>query len=331
VLSTLGRAGSVNELFRVSGLYVYFVGGFKPSFRYFGYTRQEKKYYLTVVQLMFQRIGLIISVSVFGLLWQVGLSHAEEAAPAEEVPAVAEVRGQIVKTSGVVKIINAQGEEREVTGSDTVVHEMDTVKTSAGGKAVVQLNDGALSILSEKSTLQVEKKNWLSHLGGKIYFTFRKVFSGSQNVKAKFSTIGVRGTTFVVTDTEEEGAGVALQEGELEFVSSGYGYQVHRKRDPDDFETFKHRMLEGTKDMEKQYEKYKQDTMQGFFEYKKKFTLTPNYRVQFKGSVVKEIEMTDKDKEVFSDFESVAGEMLETFRKQSKEHREKQEREQQGS
>ena len=331
MLSTLGRAGSVNELFRVSGLYVYFVVWFKPSFRYFGYTRQEKIYYLTVVQLMFQRIGLIISVSVFGLLWQSGLSHAEEASPAEEVPAVAEVRGQIVKTSGVVKIINAQGEEREVTGSDIVVHEMDTVKTSAGGKAVVQLNDGALSILSEKSSLKVEKKNWLSHLGGKIYFTFRKVFSGSQNVKAKFSTIGVRGTTFIVTDTEEEGEGVALQEGELEFVSSGYGYEIHRKRDADDFETYKQRMLEGTKDMEKQYEKYKKATMDGFYEYKRKFTLTSNYRVQFNGSIVKEIEMTDKDKEVFSDFESVAGEMLETFRKQSKEHREKQEREQQGS
>ncbi|MCW8831288.1 MAG: FecR family protein [Gammaproteobacteria bacterium] len=281
---------------------------------------------------MFQKIGLIISVSMLGLLWQSGLTHAEETAPTEDVFAAPQVRGQILKTSGVVKIVNAQGEEREASGAEIAIHENDTVKTSAGGQAVVQTNDGSLSILSEKSVLKVEKKGWLSHLGGKIYFTFRKVFSGSQQVKAKFSTIGVRGTTFVVTDTEEEGSGVALQEGELEFVSSGYGYQVHRKRDPDDFETFKQRMLDGKKDMQKEYEKYKQATMEGFFEYKKKFTLTPNYRVVFNGSIVKEIEMTDKDKEVFSDFESVAGEMLEEFRRQSKEHREKHENEQeQGS
>ena len=278
---------------------------------------------------MFKKIGLIISVSILGLLWQSGLTHAEEAVPVEEAPAVAQIRGQILKTSGVVKIVNAQGEEREASGSDMVIHENDTVTTGAGGRAVLELNDGALSILSEKSILKVEKKNWLSHLGGKVYFTFRKVFSGSQQVKTKFSTIGVRGTTFIVTDTEEEGAGVALQEGELEFVSPGFGYEVHRKRDPDDFETFKHRQLEGAKDLEKQYEKYKKATMDGFYEYQKKFTLTPNYRVQFNRSIVKEIEMTDKDKEVFSDFESIAGEMLENFRRQSKEHREKHKGEQQ--
>ncbi|MDH3342607.1 MAG: FecR family protein [Gammaproteobacteria bacterium] len=277
---------------------------------------------------MFQRINLTTPFFALIFLCQPCLSYAEGVSNIEGEPAVAEIRGQILKSTGTVKVINSQGEEREVTGSELAVHESDTVKTGKGAQAVVRLNDGVLSVLGEQSSLLVEKKGWLSHLGGKIYFTFRKVFGGSQQVKTKFSTIGVRGTTFIVTDNKEEGTGVALQEGELEFESSGYGYQVHRIRDPDDFETFKQRQLEGAKDMEKEYEKYKKATMEGFFEYQKKFTLTANYRVQFNRSVVKEIEMTDKDMEVFTDFESVAGEMLEEFRRQSKEHREMLESEQ---
>ncbi|MFC1589822.1 hypothetical protein ACFL3P_06095, partial [Pseudomonadota bacterium] len=120
---------------------------------------------------MFQRIALFIPVLMLSLCMLSGLASAEEG------------RGQILKTTGVVKIINAQGEAREVTGSEVVVKENDTVTTGEGGNAVVRFNDGALTILDEKSSLQVEKKNWLSHLGGKIYFTFRKVFGDSQQVK----------------------------------------------------------------------------------------------------------------------------------------------------
>lgn len=261
---------------------------------------------------MMKKISLITPLLILGCILQSGLSQAEEA------------RGTILKTSGVVKIINEQGEAHNVTGTNVIVHEMETVSTGEGGQAVVQFNDGALSVLDERSSLKVGEKNWLSHLGGKIYFTFRKVFSEDWRVKTKFSTIGVRGTTFIVYDNKEEGEGVALQEGELEFESSSYGYQIHRIRDPDDFETFKQRAHEGSKTLEKDYEAYKKAALKGFYEYKKKFTLTPNYKVKFKGSVVSETEMTDKDMAAFSNFESVAGELLEAFHRHSKEQGESQ-------
>jgi hypothetical protein len=267
-----------------------------------------------VVNFMLQRIGLITPVFMFGFILQSGLCHAEEA------------RGTILKTSGVVKITNAQGEARDVTGADIVVHEMDTVSTSADSQAVVRFNDGALSVLDEKSSLQVEKKNWLSHLGGKIYFTFRKVFGEEdRQVKAKFSTIGIRGTTFIVTDNEDTQS-VSLKEGQLELESSGDDYEIHHHKPVDDFEAFKQQAVDAQNVMRKEYEDYKQQTMKEFVEYKKSFTLQANHVIRFDGNRVDETEMGEKEQENFSDFESVAGEILETFRQQSKEQRQQQEK-----
>ena len=261
---------------------------------------------------MFQRIGLITPVLMLSLFLQSGLSNAEEG------------RGQILKTTGVVTIINAQGELREAKGVDIVVHENETVTTSEGSQAVVRFNDGVLSVLDEKSSLQVEKKNWLSHLGGKIYFTFRKVFGGERQVKAKFSTIGIRGTTFIVYDNEE-GEGVALQEGRLELESPGDDYEIHRQKPVDDFEAFKQQVREGRDALQKEYQAYKKKTMEEFVEYKKSFIMEANHVIRFDGNRVDETEMGEKERASFSNFESIAGEMLETFRRQSKEHREQQE------
>ena len=53
---------------------------------------------------------------------------------------------------------------------------MDTIVTKNGGSIVVQFDDGALSVLDEKSRLRVEKTSWFSYLGGKVYVTFEKTF-----------------------------------------------------------------------------------------------------------------------------------------------------------
>lgn len=260
---------------------------------------------------MFQRIRLITPVLMLSLFLLPGLSSAEEA------------RGQILKTTGVVTIINAQGESHEADGTNIVIRENETVTTSEGSQAVVRFNDGALSVLDEKSSLKVEKKNWLSHIGGKIYFTFRKVFGSDRKVKAKFSTIGIRGTTFIVTDNEDAQS-VSLQEGKLELESSGDDYEIHRQKAVDEFAAFKQEAMDARKAMKNEYEEYKKQTMEEFVEYKKSFTMQANHVISFDGNRVDETEMGEKEQASFSDFESVAGEMLETFRRQSEEHREQQ-------
>ncbi|MDQ1362154.1 MAG: FecR protein, partial [Pseudomonadota bacterium] len=112
-----------------------------------------------------------------------------------------EFRARLVKVQGDVIIVNSKGEERKPEKNQYLVNKMETVVTRDGGKAVVQFDDGALSVMDEKSSLRVEQSGWLSQLGGKVYYTFRKVLGTKEEpkqVKTGFATIGIRGTTFIV-------------------------------------------------------------------------------------------------------------------------------------
>lgn len=248
------------------------------------------------------------------VLWCSG-AYAEEA-----------YRGRILKVNGDVQVINERGEIRKVEESRFLVREMDTVVTREGGKAVVQFTDGALSIIDEKSSLRVEKTNWLSHIGGKIYFTFRKVFGEPRRVKSKFATIGIRGTTFIVYD-DENGEGIALQEGQLEVESPGEAYEIHKQRELTEYEAFVEESRARQQALRDEYADYKKQLKKEFIEYKKSFTLEANRVISFDGNRVDETEMGEEVKAEFDDFEAIAGEMLEQFRQQSKEHREKLEQE----
>lgn len=258
------------------------------------------------------RTSLKVSLFVMLLMWN-PVVQAEEG-----------YRGRILKVNGDVQVINERGEIRKVEESQFVIREMDTVVTKKGGKAVVQFSDGALSVLNEKSSIRVEKTNWLSHIGGKIYFTFRKVFGERRQVKAKFATIGIRGTTFIVYD-DENGEGVALQEGQLDVESPGEAFEIHRQKELSEYEAFLLEAQQSKQALQDEYDTYKKDLKKEFIEYKKSFTLEANRVISFDGKRVDETEMGEDVKAEFDDFEEIAGEMLEEFRQKSKEHREKQE------
>lgn len=261
-------------------------------------------------QAMYKRTSLTVSFFIMLLMWHPGV-QAEEG-----------FRGRILKVNGNVQVINERGEIRKVEESKFMIREMDTIVTKEDGKAVVQFSDGALSVLSEKSSLRVEKTNWLSHIGGKIYFTFRKVFGERRQVKTKFATIGIRGTTFIVYD-DENGEGVALQEGQLDVESPGEAFEIHRQKELSEYEAFLLEVQQRKQTLQDEYDAYKKDLNKEFIEYKKNFTLEANRVIRFDGNRVDETEMGEDVKAEFDDFEAIAGEMLEEFRQKSKAHRKK--------
>lgn len=237
-----------------------------------------------------------------------------------------EFSARVIKVDGEVHVIDAEGKRRTVEESRYLVREMDTIVTAEGGNAIVRFSDGALSVLDENSSLQVEKTRWLSHLGGKIYFTFRKVFGESRLVKTRFATLGIRGTTFIIYD-DDNGQGVALQEGLLDIESPGPAFEIHRLQERAEFETFKQQALQQQQDTQREYDDYKKQMQREFIEYKKNFTLQPNHVIRFDGVRVDESVIDDNVKAEFKNFETIAGELLQEFRQQAQAHRERMEEE----
>lgn len=232
--------------------------------------------------------------------------------------------GKVIKANGEVHIIDADGEHYTVEESKFLVRQMDTIVTAAGGNAVVKFNDGAISVLGEKSSLQVETTSWFSHLGGKIYFTFRKVFGERRQVKTRFATLGIRGTTFIVFD-DDNGQAVALEEGLLEIESPGSAFEIHRQQQLDEFETFKQQSRQQQQAVQRKFDDYRSQMQREFIEYKKNFSLQSNRIIQFDGIRVDESIIDENVKAEFDNFKAIAGELLDEFREQARVYREKME------
>ena len=250
--------------------------------------------------------------------WSVQLLLVFLLAAALSAPLMAdEFRGRIVKMQGEVYIIDEHGQKREPGKSQNLVNTNETVVTRKDGKAVVQFDDGALSVIDEKSSLQVEEKGWLSQLSGKVFYVFRKVLGTQEErkVKTSYATMGIRGTTFIVYDNDQDGQGVALQEGLLNIESPGDPFAVvTEKPKAESFDDFKRQMQEKREAMQNEFKEYKKQTMEEFVEYKKSFELKPNRVVSFDGNRVRENDFSaDTDRE-FEDFSGFAGDYVKAYR-----------------
>jgi hypothetical protein len=137
----------------------------------------------------------------------------------------------------------------------------------------------------------------------------------------------VRGTTFIVY-ADASGNGVALQEGRLNIESPGEEYELHIRREQDEFAAFKQEAQEKTEEMNREFDSYKNQIKREFVEYRKSFTLDANRVIRFNGNRVDLTSMDSADNAeisaAFGDFEQEAGELLEQFRAQAKKHREQQ-------
>ena len=215
-------------------------------------------------------------------------------------------RGTILKFNGEVEVLDANGNTRMVRSVDEPLNENDTIVTKQDARIVVRFNDGALSVLDEKSRLRVEKTSWFSYLGGKVYFTFNKVFGETRRIKTRGATIGVRGTTFIIGDggnAEQNGESVALKEGLLQIESTGPNFEIHKQKELTEFEQFKLEQQQAKAALKGEFEEYKKQTMREFIEYKREFTMQPNRVITISGYRVDETAMAENNVKDFADFE----------------------------
>lgn len=252
---------------------------------------------------------ILVFVTGFLVLLQASIVTAEQTG----------FRGKVLKFSGDVEVTNAKGEMRVVKAADEALNENDTIVTKEGARIVVQFDDGALSVLDEKSRLRVEKTNWFSYLGGKVYFTFKKVFGESRRVKTRAATIGVRGTTFIISENDEKnGESVALKDGLLQVESTGPAFEIHKQKEMSEFEQFKLEQQRAKQATQDEFEEYKKQAMKEFVEYRRMFTMQPNRVINLSGYRVDETAMTEADTADFESFESEAADLIKDFRARSK-------------
>lgn len=224
-------------------------------------------------------------------------------------------RGKVLKYSGKVYIVNRYGRKTRLSKPNVAVRQKDTIVTGGSSRVVLRFNDGTLTVLDEKSRLQVEQKNWFSYIGGKIYFTFRKLFGEPRRIQTRAATIGIRGTTLIVK-SGEGGELVALKEGELQIDTTGPAFEIHRTKQADDFEHYRQEFNTAKQQTSNEFDQYRKQMQREFVEYKRRFQLKADQQIQFTGYRVDENVLDEINKNDFTAFEQEAGELIKQFREQ---------------
>ncbi len=214
-------------------------------------------------------------------------------------------QAKIVKVQGDVYVKHINGKSRKVSSNLFLVNVNETVITSKSSKAVLQFNNGTISVLDEKSSLRIEKTGWLSQLGGKVYYVFRKVFGKEKTNKVitKFATIGIRGTIFIV-EVEKGSQKIALQEGKLNIESPDADYEFYKMTAlEENFSIYQKQNKQHQQQLKSEFTDYKKNIVKEFVEYKKHFDLEADKVVSFVGKRVDENELSHEWESLFNEFE----------------------------
>jgi ferric-dicitrate binding protein FerR (iron transport regulator) len=222
---------------------------------------------------------------------------------------------EIVRAEGKVTVSDASGQNEKVAGSKSVVPPKSVVSTGPDGRAVVRMGKGGIIVLEKNSKAEVGEKGdnagFLRQLTGMIYYALNKLKGDQKNIQVRTSTatIGVRGTRFLITDTEERNE-IGMRKGLVEVDSPEGEFEIHRLAQQDEFEAYKQEARDAIEKEKKAFDEYKANTEREFIEYQKGFSLGANRMASFDGKQVTERPLSEQTLSDIESSEAFAAEWL---------------------
>lgn len=204
----------------------------------------------------------------------------------------------IEKIVGKVKVLKANELRAKNAKLNQILFKDDLLITYKDAMTTIKLDDNSLITLAEKTKLRVLHSKELKQEEGKIFYNIETQGKNTMAVVTNFATIGVKGTTFIINDMQEQ-KDVSLKTG-LVGVSALEGeFEIHKKKEVQLSEYEKYKLAQ-----ENDFDNYKTKIEEEFIEYKKEFDLHPNYTISFNGNVVKENKTKNDINTEFEEFEN---------------------------
>lgn len=203
----------------------------------------------------------------------------------------------INKLEGTAKVQHKDSIKKSKLKVGNTLSQGDTVLTYRNAKLVLTMRDKTKIVVNAYAKLQLLTDDEYAQSGGKIFFKVTKRKGGKGlKVKTPFAIIGVKGTQFVVTDSDKDKS-LALKEG-LVGVDNPHDQEFalldKEKLDAALGNTAGGEMAE--------FEQYKKELMKEFTEYKKSFDLHPGKKLSFNGNAVSQSSIDSSDDAMFKDF-----------------------------
>lgn len=204
----------------------------------------------------------------------------------------------IEKIVGKVKVLKANELRATNAKLNQILYKDDLIITYKDAMTTIKLDDDSLITLAEKTKLRVLNSKELKQEEGKVFYNVETQGSNKLSVVTNFATIGVKGTSFIINDIENQ-KDVSLKTGLIAVSALEGEFEIHKNKKLllSEYEKYKTAQNDS-------FDQYKTKIEEDFIEYRKEFDLKPNYTISFNGNIVNENKTQDDVIVEFKEFEN---------------------------
>lgn len=168
--------------------------------------------------------------------------------------------------------------------------------TEGNQKLAMKTTAGDIIVVDANSHLVIKNLSLLNQLFGKIYFLFAPRLNNKVEVQTVTALIGIRGTNFLLTTSNDGGADlISLENGKLNIDSpDSMPFKIYKEKEIDEFDQFKEKAEAGLKQINTEFKSFKKDLDREFVEYKLSMVLSAGKTLKIVGRDVVTIDLTDE-------------------------------------
>jgi len=224
---------------------------------------------------------------------------------------------EIVARSGNIGIVS--GNLIRPLQGNVSVPSGTTLATSGNARAVVRVGSTGYIVLGESSRIRIGKP--ADHAGlfrqitGIIYYAIntlkgdRKGDRHPINVRTDVSSLGIRGTRFMVITTPDK-AEVAMRKGVIAVQSTDGEFELYKHIENDQFEAYQQQAEQAMQHVQREFEEYQDQSRQAFLKYTEEFDLSANQMVSIDGKRATTRGLSAEAENEMGDMERYAGQWL---------------------
>ncbi len=222
---------------------------------------------------------------------------------------------EIVKAQGIVTVSPSASVKPKKVTTKSILPSANILSTSENGRAVVRIGNTGYIVLEKNSQIEINTTDshagLFRHLSGLAYYAVNSIKDKDHTleVKTKTSTIGIRGTRFLVTDVAERSE-IGMRKGTISVTSLKGEFEIHKQSEQEEFEAMKKEGEAAVTKEKTEFEAYKHDIEHEFVEYKHELSLEANRMLSFDGNRVTNRPLNKETEEKLEDMESYAGKWL---------------------
>jgi hypothetical protein len=170
------------------------------------------------------------------------------------------------------------------------------IVTRENQNLALRTTSGDIFVLGPNSKIRINKSSLIKHFFGKIYFLFKPRKENPVVVQTLTATIGIRGTNFLLTTSEDDNANlISLETGLLNVASpDDQPFKVHKQKPLSEFEQFQQEQQQGMDEINQEFEDFKKQIGQEFIEYKLAVELSAGKTLRIEGRNLYTVNLPDE-------------------------------------